>query len=118
MIQALMDLSPEAAPFLRLLSPMDWSVLLCGEDNLKPEDVVEVLEYNGYPPRSMIPKWLPQTILQFSPDNLRRFLIFCTGAPSLPPKSVGNLAIVVQYNRASKALPIAHTCFYKLDLPD
>ena len=116
--QALMDLSPEAAPFLRLLSPMDWSVLLCGEDNLKPADVVAVLEFNGYSPRSLIPKWLPQTILQFSPDNLRRFLIFCTGAPSLPPKSSSSITIVVQYNRASEALPIAHTCFYKLDLPD
>ena len=35
-----------------------------------------------------------------------------------PPRSTSSITIVVQYNRASEALPIAHTCFYKLDLPD
>jgi len=115
--QAMMDLSPEATPFLRLLSSADWSVLLCGEDNLTPEAVTDCLEFRGFPKSSKIPKWLPQTILQFSPDNLRRFLIFCTGSPSLPP-AASDTRIGVQYNRPSNSLPVAHTCFFKLDLPD
>lgn len=115
--KSLVDLSPEAAPFLRLLSPTDWSVLLCGEENLTGEAVVAVLEFNGYSKQSRIPRWLSQAVLQFSPDNLRRFLIFCTGAPSLPPRST-KVQITVQYQRASEALPVAHTCFFKLDLPD
>ena len=59
------------------------------------------------------------TVVQFSPGSLRRFLIFCTGAPSLPPAGLlGGFEIGVQYQRRSGALPVAHTFFTKMDLPD
>lgn len=118
--QALLDLSPEASPFLKLLSATDWSLLLCGEEDLTPAAVKQVLAFKGYPPSSRVPTWLPQTIDQFSPDNLRRFLIFCTGSPSLPPAAKqSGFEIGVQYCRdANGSLPVAHTCFFKLDLPD
>ena len=75
--------------------------------------------FNGYPKQSRIPAWLPLAVEQFSPENLRRFLIFCTGAPSLPPAGLlAGFEIGVQYQRCSEALPVAHTCFNKLDLPD
>jgi hypothetical protein len=113
----MVHLSPEATPFLKLLSSMDWNVLLCGEEEVSAQDVVEVLEFKGYNKSSLILKWLPQTILQFSQDNLRRFLIFCTGSPSLPP-SLKTFNITVQYLPTSNALPAAHTCFFKIDVPD
>lgn len=115
--QALTDLSPEGAPFLRLLSATDWSLLLCGEEDLTAAAVRAALVFRGYSPSSGIPTWLPQTIEQFSIDNLRRFLIFCTGSPSLP-HAASALEITVQYLPASASLPVAHTCFFKLDLPD
>ena len=117
--QAMVDLSPEATPFLRLLSATDWSLLLCGEDGLTAEAVADTLRFNGYPKQSRIPAWLPLAVEQFSPENLRRFLIFCTGAPSLPPAGLlAGFEIGVQYQRCSEALPVAHTCFNKLDPPD
>ena len=77
------------------------------------------LRFNGYPKQSRIPAWLPLAVEQFSPENLRRFLIFCTEAPSLPPAGLlAGFEIGVQYQRCSEALPVAHTCFNKLDLPD
>ena len=46
---------------------------------------------------------------QLSPEKLRCFLIFCTGAPSLPPAGLlAGFEIGVQYQR----------CSNKLDLPD
>jgi hypothetical protein len=77
-----------------------------------------------------VPAWLVGMVEALSPDNLRRFLIFCTGSPSLPPeassasssssssRSSSKFEIGVQYQRRSEALPVAHTCFLKLDLPD
>jgi hypothetical protein len=85
--QAMVDLSPEATPFLRLLGAADWSLLMCGEDGLTAEAVADSLRFSGYPKQSHIPAWLPLAVEQFSPENLRRFLIFCTGAPSLPPRA-------------------------------
>ena len=117
--QAMVDLSPEVTPFLRLLSATDWGLPLCGEDGLTAEAVADTLRFNGYPKQSHIPAWLPMVVEQFSPENLRRFLIFCTGAPSLPPAGLlAGFEIGVQYQRCSEALPVAHTCFSKLDLPD
>mmetsp|Transcript_14930 Transcript_14930/g.30678 ORF Transcript_14930/g.30678 Transcript_14930/m.30678 type:complete len:293 (+) Transcript_14930:275-1153(+) len=115
--QALVDLSPEAEPFLRLLSATDWSLLLCGEDSLSSNAVVSCLRFNGFSSNAACPRWLSQTLAQLSPDNLRRFLIFCTGSPSLPPDTEG-FEITVQRVPQSEALPVAHTCFSKLDLPD
>ena len=115
----MVDLSPEATPFLRLLSATDWNLLLSGEDDLTAEAVTSVLRFQGYGSTSRVPLWLPSLVQQFSPDNLRRFLIFCTGSPSLPPASVSSsVEITVQRQPTSEALPVAHTCFFKLDLPD
>ena len=117
--QAMVDLSPEATPFLRLLGATDWSLLLCGEDGLTAEAVADTLRFNGYPKQSRITAWLPLAVEQFSPKKLHRFLIFCTGAPSLPPAGLlAGFEIGVQHQRCSEALPVAHTCFNKLDLPD
>jgi hypothetical protein len=116
--QAMVDLSPEATPFLRLLSATDWNLLLSGEDDLTAEAVTSVLTFQGYGPTSQVPRWLPSLVKQLSPDNLRRFLIFCTGSPSLPPVGASLVEITVQRQPTSEALPVAHTCFLKLDLPD
>ena len=98
--QAMVDLSPEATPFLRLLSATDWSLPLCGEDGLTAEAVADTLRFNGYPKQSRIPASLTLAVEQFSPENLRRFLIFCTGAPSLAPKGLlAGFEIGVQYRR-------------------
>lgn len=60
--QAMVDLSPEATLFLRLLSATDWSLLLCGEDGLTAEAVADTLRFNGYPKQSRIPAWLPLAV--------------------------------------------------------
>ena len=100
------------------MSATDWNLLLSGEDDLTAEAVMSVLKFQGYSSTSRIPKWLPSLVQQFSPDNLRRFLIFCTGSPSLPPAVASSVEILVQRQPTSEALPVAHTCFFKLDLPD
>ena len=58
----MVDLSPEATPFLRLLGAADWGLLMCGEDGLTAEAVADPLRFSGYPKQSRIPAWLPLAV--------------------------------------------------------
>ncbi|CAN0174807.1 unnamed protein product [Phaeothamnion confervicola] len=49
---------------------------------------------------------------------LRRFLVFVCGSPSLPAAAVGRVEITVRCQPRSASLPVAHTCFYQLDVPN
>ena len=114
--QSLMDLSPEAAPFLRLLSSADWRVLLCGEDEISADAVVRALTFRSFPRESRLPEWFRTAVKRFSPDNLRRFLVFATGSASLPR---GGFEISVRCQRwGMDALPVAHTCFLHVERPE
>lgn len=52
----------------------------------------------------------------FPVDTLRRFLVFATGGPTLPTDP--GFAIQVRAQPRSTALPVAHTCFFHIDVPD
>ena len=114
--EALKALSEEAAPFMSLLSHADWRVLLCGESAISGPQVISVLKFAGFPKKSSVPQWLKEILLASSEDHLRKFLVFVTGSPSLSSSSRDE--INVRYQSRSGALPVAHTCFFHLDIPD
>lgn len=116
--EAMKALSVEAAPFMSLLSHTDWRVLLCGETLISGPQVVSVLNFNGFPRSSQMPVWLREIILSSSDDHLRKFLVFVTGSPSLPSRHTKKIEIVVRCQPRSFALPVSHTCFFHLDIPD
>jgi serine/threonine protein kinase len=115
---ALRNLSPYAAPFLELLTHSDWRLLLCGAESVSGPQVIALLKWQNFPSASQVPSWLCSLILSFDQDMLRRFIMFVCGCPSLPGASVGNFEIIVRRQAESAALPIAHTCFHQLDIPD
>lgn len=115
-VEALKALSEEAAPFMSLLSHADWRVLLCGDSAISGPQVVSVLKFSSFPKKSSIPQWLKEILLASSEDHLRKFLVFVTGSPSLSSSSRDE--INVRYQARSGALPVAHTCFFHLDIPD
>lgn len=119
-IDCLEALSEEAAPFITLLSHTDWRVLLCGDLCISPSKVIELLQFTGFNRKSKIPIWLKEIILEFDEMTLRKFLVFVTGTPSLPTPDdgVSSYHINVRGQYRSTALPIAHTCFFHLDIPD
>jgi hypothetical protein len=117
--EALKALSEQAAPFMSLLSHTDWRVLLCGETLINAAQVISSLKFTGFTKKSLIPQWLKEILLSSSEDHLRQFLVFVTGSPSMSTSSSGNkIEINVRCQPRSGALPIAHTCFYHLDIPD
>jgi len=122
-VEALKALSEEAAPFMSLLSHADWRVLLCGESAISGPQVISALKFSNFPKKSQIPTWLREFILSSSEDHLRKFLVFVTGSPSLQPivsnsRPESKVEINVRFQTRSGALPVAHTCFYQLDIPD
>jgi hypothetical protein len=119
-IQCLEALSEEAAPFVTLLSHTDWRVLLCGDLCISPAKVVQLFQFTGFNRRSKVPIWLKEIILDLDEITLRKFLVFVTGSPSLPTAEDGasTFQINVRGQYRSDALPIAHTCFFHLDIPD
>lgn len=120
--EAMAALSEEAAPFLKLLSHADWRVMLCGEAAINGHQIVSCLKFFGFPRKSTVPEWLKEILISSSDDHLRQFLVFVTGSPSLPSVQSQSpderLEITVRCQPRSGALPIAHTCFFQLDIPD
>ena len=60
---------------------------------------------------------LNRAIAKFDKDSLRRFLVFATGSPSLPPES-RDFEMQVRAMPRSNSLPVAHTCFFHVDIPE
>ena len=119
-VEGLKAVSPEAAPFMSLLSHTDWRVLLCGDQTVSGPQVVSCLHFVDFNGHSQVPIWLKETIVSASEDHLRKFLVFLTGSPSLSSngRSGRKMEISVRCQPRSEALPIAHTCFFQLDMPD
>merc|ERR1719198_1259688 len=118
---AIDDVFSMGAPFLKLLSYNDWRVLLCGEENVNAAQIIAVLSFENFNEKAHkngVPVWLKSILKSYTQDNLRTFLIFVTGSPSLPVAAVGNIEIKIRRRPASNALPVAHTCFGHLDIPE
>ena len=105
---------------MSLLSHTDWRVMLCGDNIMNASDIISVLTFSGFSMKSNIPKWLKEILLLLSEDQLRKFLVFVTGSPSLSTtfNNNNNNKINVRYQNRSSNLPVAHTCFFHLDIPD
>eukprot|EP00602_Paraphysomonas_sp_CaronLab_P011304 CAMPEP_0185039532 /NCGR_PEP_ID=MMETSP1103-20130426/36457_1 /TAXON_ID=36769 /ORGANISM="Paraphysomonas bandaiensis, Strain Caron Lab Isolate" /LENGTH=1230 /DNA_ID=CAMNT_0027578455 /DNA_START=47 /DNA_END=3739 /DNA_ORIENTATION=- len=118
--EGLNALSVEGAPFMTLLSHLDWRVLICGDSKINSASVVAAFRFSGFRRKSKVPQWLNEIVMAFSEDMLRKFMVFVTGSASLPSSSStgDEFTINVRGQRSSSALPIAHTCFFHLDIPD
>ena len=106
--QAMVDLSPEATPFLRLLSATDWGLLLCGEDGLTAEAVADT------PPVQPLPQAEPHPGLAASgrgavqpgkPPPLPRLLGGTLAAPRGPPRGLRDWCAVPAMLRGPPRCP-------------
>ncbi len=117
--EALRAVSEEAAPFMSLLSHTDWRVMLCGDSAVSAPQIIAALNFTGFPKKSELPQWLKEILLTSSEDHLRKFLVFATGSPSLSSStSNSGVKINVRFQSRSGSLPVAHTCFFQLDIPN
>lgn len=105
----------ELQSHLALTTPTELAIALCGQQSINFRDVVERLEFLGYPSDSLIPVQLVELIAHMSQLNLRRFVKFCTASVSLPH---GRTRIKVLCTPDTSRLPVSHSCNFQLDLPN
>ena len=93
---------------------------MCGDQTVSAPQIVSCLKFTDLLEDKYGAQSVVELVLSASEDHLRKFLVFLTGAPSLTPttSSSGVLEINVRRQPKSEALPIAHTCFFQLDIPD
>jgi ubiquitin-protein ligase E3 A len=107
-------------PVLSMCTPAELEILICGEPHLDFEALRKVTEYSdGYTADSEQVLWLWEILLQeFTAEQRKQFLFFCTGADRAPIGGLGKLRFIVQRSESdSDHLPSAHTCFNVLSLP-
>ncbi|KAG5491305.1 hypothetical protein JIQ42_01203 [Leishmania sp. Namibia] len=102
---------------LKLLSPSDLLLLLCGQLHVSAQVIVDALEFQGFPRSSTTPKFLKEVILDMSQNNLRRFLQLCTATAAVPANGAMKKIKVLRCADETR-LPVGHGCTNQLDLPD
>merc|ERR1719443_2064999 len=55
---------------------------------------------------------------ELSEEDKRKFLLFLTGSDRIPISGMSSLRITIQRTLDTAFLPVAHTCFNLLDLPE
>merc|ERR1712107_371903 len=54
---------------------------------------------------------------ELSEENKRKFLLYLTGSDRIPIAGMSSVKIIIQRTQDTNYLPVAHTCFNLLDLP-
>ena len=105
---------------LKMFKPEELELLVIGSPVLDFDALEKATKYaDGYTSNSQVIKWFWDTVKQYSTEDKKKFLAFCTGSDRVPIKGLGNLQFVVVRNGPdSDRLPTAHTCFNVLLLPD
>jgi len=108
---------------VRMLSLFNWydlEVLVCGNPNIDIEALRRHTVYQGgLSSSSDVVKFFWKTLYAFSQEERQLFLRFVWGRNRLPPTEHDwNSNFTIKALTAGEdSLPIAHTCFFSIDLP-
>jgi len=118
---------PDLVTQMKLFHHMDLCCLLSGTDLLTWKMIVEYLEFRNYDSNSKIKEWMISVLKRFTETELKQFLLFVTETHSIPVSGLQNKnetspyprnKIVVKYSILKTHLPVAHVCFYSIDVPE
>ena len=107
----------------------DLDFLICGAPEINVEDWKTNTQYRGdFNDKHKVVKWFWQIMQKLNQEELRKFLLFCTGMPRIPIE--GFRALQSNRNKICKfqlqSVPFhdervsyikAHTCFNRLEVP-
>lgn len=106
-------------PIMEIFHPSELSELVSG---------IETLDWNSFKKATILKgfKKDSKTIIdlwylldnEWNEDQRINFLYFITGSKTAPVGGLGNLHIKIEKISTKNLLPVAHTCFNRLDLPD
>jgi len=105
----------------------ELELLIAGLPDFNFEDLKDNIDYDGYTSESDQIVWFWEIIKSFSPSDLALLLQFVTGSSKIPldgfkalqgMNGLQNFQIKRLRTRDLQRLPIGHTCFNQLDLPE
>lgn len=106
--------------FLQHVNCYELERIVCGDPNMKIEDLQKVSKYEGgYAADTQIVQWFWDIVNEMDIKEQRLLLLFSTGTDRIPVGGVQNLEFVIQRaSDDSDQLPTSHTCFNVLLLPE
>jgi len=105
----------QVASALAVLSYGELVAAVCGTQDVTGAMVNARLRFAGFRSGSKIPSRFRQAVRGLTPEQASGFLLYTTALSALPPS--GGF-IKVSRMAASGLLPVAHTCFARLDVCD
>jgi ubiquitin-protein ligase E3 A len=105
---------------LSMIEPEDLEMLICGSKILDFNELKKSTVYqDGYNAESETVKRFWEVILEFTEDEKKKFLFFCTGCDRAPINGLGDLKFYIsKHGNNDELLPSVHTCFNHFLLPD
>lgn len=104
---------------LSFVTPEELEELVCGEPYLDFKALQAATKYDGFRPDSTVVKWFWEVVHELTAAEQAQLLQFATGCDRAPVGGLGKLNFVLQRAGGdSLALPVAHTCFNMLSMPE
>ena len=102
-----------------MFAPDELDILVSGEEVLDWEELQKNAKYkDGYSANSKVIKWFWEIFNTYSPEMKCKFLLFTTGSDRAPVGGLANVVITIQKVNDPSKLPVSHTCFNILCLPN
>jgi len=103
---------------LSLLKPEELELLICGNPSLDLYQVEKNAIYQGYSAQSQTIRHFWSIAHSWPIEMRKKLLFFITGSDRIPFKGVGELKLKFTRLNQSQRLPVSHTCFNQILLPD
>jgi ubiquitin-protein ligase E3 A len=103
----------------KLLDPSEFDLLLSGDPVLDWSLLPSVTSYrSGYSAESQAVVWFWEIFWKMSDAEKRQFLKFVTGTDCAPYGGIGRMTLTIDRSSNCWQLPVSHTCFNCLSLPE
>lgn len=111
------DIIPQEV--LIILTEQDIGLHLAGMPTMNIEELFEYATYDGYERGSETIKDLYSLMKDEWDDTMRaNFLFFYSGSFKIPFEGFRKYKLKITRTSNTKSLPIGHTCFNQIELPD
>lgn len=125
-LQGFNDLVPSS--LIKIFDSKELELLISGLPTIDIGDLQENTVYQNYNKKSPVIVWLWEVLEEFNNSERAEFLQFCTGSSKVPVEGFkalrgpnGTQKFQVEKCQAAnpnERLPISHTCFFQLVLPE
>lgn len=103
---------------LKLFKAHELMAVVIGNEEYDWHVLEENAEYkNGYKSSDPTIRWFWEVFHELPLEEKKKFLLFLTGCDRIPLQGMKAIKIHIQPTPDDKFLPVAHTCFNLLDLP-